>query len=93
MKDRSYTWVIGLKKSNLETFILEVSFGLSEIHGCVIRGGMPRITCQSTFPLLNNQGQESHRPVGQKGDLVSGHLEYSSGRVSCFCQYTPPSAR
>lgn len=33
--------VIGLEKSDLETFILEVASGLSEVEGGVVRGCVP----------------------------------------------------
>jgi hypothetical protein len=33
--------VVGLKESNLEALILEVTLGLSEIQGCVVRRSVP----------------------------------------------------
>jgi hypothetical protein len=33
--------VIGLQQGNLESFILEVTTGLSEVEGGVVRGGVP----------------------------------------------------
>jgi len=33
--------VVGLKESNLEALILEVTLGLSEVQGCVVRRSVP----------------------------------------------------
>ena len=42
---RSYTRVIGLQKSDLDSFILEVAFGLSQVHGRMVRRRMPVSCC------------------------------------------------
>ena len=41
----SYTRVVGLQKSNLDSFILEIPFGLSQVHGRMVGCRMPVSCC------------------------------------------------
>lgn len=53
----TYAWVVGLKKSDLDAFLLEKALGLSKVQRSVVRRGVPAIPvspssgiCQFTLP-------------------------------------------
>lgn len=64
-------WVIGLQKGDLEAFLLEVALGLGKVQGGMVRGSVPL----SQYLAAVSHNDQSNLPVGQKGDLISRHLD------------------
>lgn len=66
--------VIGLQEGNLEALILEVALGLGQVQGGMVGGGVPSHGQQQSDKTT------AAVPVGQEGDLVSGHFGRDHGR-------------
>lgn len=68
-----YAWVVGLKKSDLDAFIFEISLALGKIERSVVWRSVPN-NCQHAPHLTQMQST----PVGQEGNLISRHLDFGT---------------
>ena len=57
-KRRTYTRIIGLKESNLDTLILEKALGLSQVKRRMIRRSVPSPkSSQPTHPIISRESK------------------------------------
>lgn len=66
--------VVRLKKSNLQALILEITLGLSEVQGGMVRRSVPL----QVSNILRRLKALQLLPVGEESDLVGRHI----GQVS-----------
>lgn len=81
----THAGVVGLKKSNLDALLGKEALGLGQVDGGVVSGGVPVEYNPQTLAFFGSffslfSGQ--HRPVGKKGNLISGHFDGGVGRWS-----------
>ena len=73
---KMYARVIGFEKSNFDAFIFEVSLCLSKVDRSMVGRSVPFSPSVVSTRRIPQKRQD--RPVGQKGNLVSGHGVYFS---------------
>lgn len=76
----AYAGIIGFENSDLDPLIFEVALGLGQVERCVVRRGVP--AANLVFSTLPRHSPASRTlPVSEEGDLVSRHVERSSGML------------